>query len=133
MKKTTSILLAIYFLLGSLTPKMDYQQLLHLACAVNHYAEHIEDAKEDGTTFTLADFLLDHYLDTENSVHNSDNEHQHPCSHSHNHTIDYAEIDHFSTPFFMVETNRMAHHFNNLPLLYSADFTSGLDEPPALS
>ncbi|MFT4667486.1 MAG: hypothetical protein ACI8YQ_004005 [Polaribacter sp.] len=133
MKKATSILLAVFFLIGSLTPKMDFQQLLHLACAVEHYAEHQEDARDSGTIFTFADFLMDHYLDPANAVHEPESEHQHPCSHSHNHTIDYAEIDHPSTVPLAVETNGMAHRFSIIPLLYSADFTSGLEEPPSLS
>jgi len=110
---------------------MDYQQLLHLACALEHYGEHQEMANDNGTVFTLADFLMDHYLDPANDVHDTGNKHEHPCQHSHNHTIDYAEIGLFAKALIIAPSNVKTQRFNTISLLYSADFTSGLEEPPS--
>ncbi len=69
--KCLSGILAIYFLLGSLLPKADWEELPKLAALVDHFEQHQLEA---GTGFTIFDFIEIHYIDptsdTPDSEHN---------------------------------------------------------------
>lgn len=113
---------------------MDFQQLFHLVCAAEHYSFHQQEALESGSSVTILDFFIQHYLDPANDPYESKTGHEeHPCSHSHNHTIDFAELD-FSFPEILVKTNISVRQIiATIPVLHPGDFTSGLDEPPSLA
>jgi hypothetical protein len=128
VKKAISLFLAVYFLLGSLCPKMDYQQLFHLACAVEHYHEHRAEAEHIGEAFTIADFLMDHYLDPDNHQHEDDKQ---PCQHTHSHSVDFAKVDIPTTQVPPQEELLLRNPFSNVSSFTSSDFTSGLDQPPS--
>jgi len=132
VKKAIAILLAVHFFVGSLFPDMDYQRLLHMACAADHYSFHQKEALDNGTSFTVFDFVMDHYLAPANDLYDSENGHEeHPCSHSHNHTIDIAKLPLDFPNLLVVDEVVPTLIFAALPSLISDDFTSGLEEPPS--
>ncbi|MFK7806880.1 MAG: hypothetical protein AB8F74_03670 [Saprospiraceae bacterium] len=131
MKKVIAILLAVHFLIGSLSPKMDFQQLFHVVCAVEHFSFHQQEAADSGIAFTVFDFIMDHYLDPVNAPQNSPDHEEHPCSHSHNHTIDFAKLPLTFPSLQAEEENLDIQVIAIIPLPPSEDFTSGLDEPPS--
>jgi hypothetical protein len=130
VKKAISICLSVYFLLGSLCLRMDYQQLFHLTGAVEHYFEHRAEAEISCEAFTITDFLMDHYLDPDHHQHEGDKQEQ-PCSHSHNHSFDFAKVEIPTTTLPQQENLLQRNPFSNITSFPSSGFTSGLDQPPS--
>lgn len=105
--------------------------MLHLADAAEHFAVHQAEADTLGTTFTLLDFVMDHYLDPNNHQHEQGNEHDElPFTHTHSHSLDWAEINILPSCISQAEEKLSSQSFITLLSFYSSDFTSGLDQPP---
>lgn len=60
--KIITFILAIYMLIGSLIPKTDFSQLLHLKDMMEHYTLHQEEATVAGNAFGLIDFIYIHFI-----------------------------------------------------------------------
>ena len=68
--KHTSIILASYLFIGSLIPRIDFSQLLHLEYLVDHYQFHKEEARQLERSFSISEFISLHFFC-------SGDEHQH--------------------------------------------------------
>ena len=72
--------MAFYLFLGSLIPRTDFSQLLHLADLAEHYQTHAEAAEVKGEEFSLHDFLCIHYFHPEKHEHEDESAHEQlPC------------------------------------------------------
>ena len=122
----------IYFVLGSLSPGTDFEQLWHVAGAVEHYKMHMEEAKERGEKFTFSKFIYEHYVDPDSHTHSDDTAH------------DDLPIQHFHAPINFaiqgkpfLESNAliltMEQPIEFVPTYYSFLFGEGLYRPPSRS
>jgi hypothetical protein len=60
--KFTTLLLALYFFVGSFFPHSDWEELPKLANLMEHYQEH---RQQSGTAFSVWDFINLHYIHPE--------------------------------------------------------------------
>jgi len=69
--KYTALLLTFYMLIGSLIPRTDFSQLVHLGDLKAHYLTHKAEAIANNQTLSFLEFCYIHFVDT--SQHSEDN------------------------------------------------------------
>ena len=76
--KTIALLLAWYFLMGSLLPRTDFSQLWRLDDLRSHYHEHVAAAEAIGETVSFTRFFYEHFIN--------------PDEHEQDHHTDHAGL-----------------------------------------
>lgn len=75
--KLIALLLSFYMLIGSLIPRTDFSQLMHLGDLKAHYLEHQAEAATKNQSISFLDFCYIHFIDSsEHSEDNHEEEHQ---------------------------------------------------------
>ena len=75
--KLTALLLSFYMLIGSLIPRTDFSQLIHLGDLRAHYLEHQAEAASKNKSISFLDFCYIHFIDSsEHTEDNHEEEHQ---------------------------------------------------------
>jgi hypothetical protein len=121
--KWLSGILAVYFLLGSLLPKCDWEELPKLAAMVDHFEEHRLEA---GSNFTFLDFIEMHYIDpTEDQ---SDAEH-HNLPFYHHHTAPFVAV--LPTFYFQIQHHELLIDFSSTRKeLQPREHSNSIFQPP---
>ena len=73
--KVTALLLAGYFLLGSLLPRTDFSQLWHLDDLRRHFQQHVAEAEAAGEVLSYRKFFYEHFINPDQ------HEQDHPAEH----------------------------------------------------
>lgn len=83
--------MGLYLLMGSIFPKGDYHQFLHLANLDQHFRLHVRDATRTEENVSFLDFLQMHYFNTQIHHGNHGQDHKdlplHQFSPSLNHMV----------------------------------------------
>lgn len=129
MKKLFALFFALYFLLGSFLPKLDFSQLLYVVDAVEHFECHQTVLSAEGIEHTLWDFFKMHFINPDG--------HQHDEHHGH----DDLPLQHFSqglqflAPVLANQNSvpsrlQIATDIVYRPTYYLCDYFSRIEHPP---
>lgn len=119
-------------LIGSLIPKTDFSQLLHVSDMVEHYQLHKNSAVAQGQDFCLVEFVKGHVLPSESHEHDESDDHENlPCQSPHVSVLLFAtdvkfDISDISFPTVLNEVSFQ----NNF---YLTGFIKSLIQPPSFS
>ena len=65
--------------IGSLIPRSDFSQLMHISDLVGHYETHQKLAKQQNVDFDFLDFVKAHFLSSDNHQHENSEDQNHSC------------------------------------------------------
>ena len=127
--KVFSLLMAVYFTLGSVFPSTDFTQLAKVPNMWSHFIQHRDMAMEQGKEVGLVDFFRFHFYTP--SEHQGEHDHDDLPYHSVNsgtNTLLIQEIEMDCNP--VVEAKRTRAEFFYL-VNYHFNYSSRLLQPPA--
>ena len=76
--------LAVYMLIGSLIPRTDFSQLVHIYSVIEHFQEHREEAARAGLELSFFEFAEMHFIEVNSHTHDDPTDHQNlPCQSFH--------------------------------------------------
>ncbi len=125
--KVFSLVMAMYFTLGSFFPCTDFSQLVKAPNMWNHYLEHREMAMENGDNVGFLDFLHFHFLSP--SDHQGEHEHDNLPFHSISHNAPILLLEVFSLDWMPFSGIRYKTEFHYL-LNYRFNYSASLFQPP---
>lgn len=130
--KIIPLILAFYMLLGSLIPKTDFSQLLHVSDLMEHYQLHKKRAVSQGQEFCVVEFVKAHVLSSENHEHGESEDHENlPCQSPHVSVLLFSidvKFDNSDISFPTV-INELSFQNN----FYLTGFIKSLIHPPSCS
>ena len=119
-------------LIGSLIPKTDFSQLLHVSDMLEHYQLHKKNAVAQGQDFCLFEFVKAHVLASEKHDHDESDDHENmPCQSPHVSVLLFAtdiksNVSDISFPTVLNEVS-FQHNF------HLTGFIKSLIQPPSFS
>ena len=76
--KVFAMVMAVYFLFGSIFPRTDFSQLAKVPNVFKHYECHVAESIAKGETPSFSGFLMDHFFGSLDEDHKDPSHHQLP-------------------------------------------------------
>ncbi len=126
----SALLLAGYFLIGSMIPRTDFSQLMHLNDLVEHYHLHVEEALAEGESISFSAFLYLHFVNPEDHKHDHEDEHDGLPMHSISSSVAYVCSSAMDLEGAMVLPS-CALDRSYLNVFYLQGYLAAISHPPA--
>lgn len=128
--KITAKILAIYLFIGSFFPRTDFSQLTKIPELVSHYQLHVHEANTLGGTYSIWDFINDHFINPDGHTHpGTDNPHENLPFASVQSVVNFI-LEQVNTLQFSY-TPEFSYTFSFIKKLYSSDFNKSIFHPPS--
>ena len=130
MKRSFSIFFALYLMVGSIFPNMDFDQFSKIPQLLEHFNEHQQEAKASGEECSFIEFISMHLF----FPNSHENDHHSHDSLPMQHLAFSAQWIVSPSPLFMIISQDNSYQEDGHYYLdfISSDFTSGLDHPPSI-
>ena len=105
MKELFCIFFSAYFLFGGLLPHTDFQEIVSLKEAMDHYDLHQQEARLIGEPYSIWSFVDDHFINPDQHKHSQEDDgHQKlPIHNCHTHSLNLT----------ILEIAQLAFHYHN--------------------
>ncbi|MCB0619502.1 MAG: hypothetical protein KDC43_27895 [Saprospiraceae bacterium] len=130
--KSLAVFLALLFLVGSLFPRTDFSQLARIPVFLQHFSNHQQLARVEGTSESIVSFVVEHYVRGAS--------HEHPGSGNPHQGLPLTTISYGLTvilPGFSLQLRPPQHSpglvFPSAQTLKSSDELRSVFRPPVLS